>query len=197
MLHEPKVRYSDEDLLEFKNLIDEKLAKAQEELDFTQKQIDELNENGFNQQGGDWYDDSTAHTDLELLQRMAARQQRHIQDLRNALLRIQNKTYGICTITGQLIDKNRLRLVPHATKSIDGKNIANAQKDSSADSGGADAFGAPVEEGNRPVTKPIGDKVRLPAGKRPSAGGEEWEMDNETMEDSGYTPRQKFDDDDE
>ena len=104
MTHEPKVRYSDEELLEFKQIIDKKLAKALEELDFTQKQIDELNENGFNQQGGDWYDDSSAHTDLEMQQRMAARQQRHIQDLRNALLRIQNKTYGICIVTGQLID---------------------------------------------------------------------------------------------
>ena len=124
MSNDLKVRYSDEDLLEFKQLIEEKLAKAEEELNFTQKQIDELNENGFNQQGGDWYDDSSAHTDLEMQQRMAARQQRHIQDLRNALLRIQNKTYGICIVTGQLIDKSRLRLVPHATKSIDGKNMS-------------------------------------------------------------------------
>jgi len=197
MTHEPKVRYSDEDLQEFKVLIEEKLSKAQEELDFTQKQIDELNENGFNQQGGDWYDDSTAHTDLELLQRMAIRQQRHIQDLRNALLRIQNKTYGICTITGQLIDKNRLRLVPHATKSIDGKNIANAQKDSSSESGGSDVFGLGNEEGPRPVAKPIGDKVRLPVGKRPSGGGEDWEVDNEAMEETPRYNNRKFDDDDE
>jgi hypothetical protein len=113
------------------------------------------------------------------------------------LLRIQNKTYGICTVTGQLIDKNRLRLVPHATKSIDGKNIANAGKDSSSDSDTPDQFGTPTEEGSRPATKPIGDKVRLPAGKRPGANKEDWELDNETMEDAGYTPRQKFDDDDE
>lgn len=195
MSHEPKVRYSDEDLLEFKQIIDEKLAKALEELAFTQKQIDELNENGFNQQGGDWYDDSSAHTDLEMQQRMAARQQRHIQDLRNALLRIQNKTYGICIVTGQLIDKNRLRLVPHATKSIDGKNIANAGKEAPSESG-SEAFGNP-EEDNRPAAKPIGDKVRLPGAKRPAVSKEDWEMDNETMEDAGYTGRQKFDDDDE
>lgn len=195
MTHEPKVRYSDEDLLEFKQIIDKKLEKALEELEFTQKQIDELNENGFNQQGGDWYDDSSAHTDLEMQQRMAARQQRHIQDLRNALLRIQNKTYGICTVTGQLIDKNRLRLVPHATKSIDGKNIANAGKELPTEPA-TDAFGNPEEE-SRPAAKPIGDKVRLPGGKRPAANKEDWEMDNETMEDAGYSNRQKFDDDDE
>ncbi len=196
MTHEPKIRYSDEELQEFKVLIDEKLVKAQEELDFTQKQIDELNENGFNQQGGDWYDDSTAHTDLELLQRMAARQQRHIQDLKNALLRIQNKTYGICIITGQLIDKNRLRLVPHATKSIDGKNIANSSKDLPSDTAGNELFGTPGEESSRPASKPIGDKVRLPISKRPSSGGEDWEIDNESMEDAGYNAR-KFDDDEE
>lgn len=192
MSHEPPVRYSDEDLEAFKVLIEGKIAKAEEELAYTQKQIEELNENGFNQQGGDWYDDSSAHTDLELLQRMSLRQQRHIQDLRNALLRIQNKTYGICTVTGQLIDKNRLRLVPHATKSMEGKTIANAGKEVPAE-GSVDAFG---EETERPAAKPIGDKVRLSINTRVSANGEDWDG-SETMESAeGYTA-QKFDDDDE
>ncbi|MBL7805067.1 MAG: TraR/DksA family transcriptional regulator [Saprospiraceae bacterium] len=192
MVNEPKVRYSDEELQEFKTLIDEKIAKAQEELDFTNQQIAELNENGFNQQGGDWYDDSTAHTDLELLQRMAARQQRHVQDLKNALLRIQNKTYGICIVTGQLIDKQRLRLVPHATKSIDGKNIANAGKEVPLEGGDGEAFPGTDE---RPA-KPIGDKVRIASGKRPPRnGGDDWEPDNESMEDAGYT--RKFEEGDE
>jgi RNA polymerase-binding transcription factor DksA len=198
MSHDLKVRYSDEELQEFKVLIDEKLAKAQEELDFTQQQIAELNENGFNQQGGDWYDDSTAHTDLELLQRMAQRQQRHIQDLRNALLRIQNKTYGVCIVTGQLIDKNRLRLVPHATKSIDGKNIANANAAPSGDSGATASAADPfLDDSERPAAKPVADKVRLPNAKRPRTGsGEDWEVDNETLEDAGYNAK-KFDDDEE
>jgi RNA polymerase-binding transcription factor DksA len=129
MSNELKVRYSDEDLLEFREIVEAKLKMAQDELHTTEQQIADLNENGFNQQGGDWYDDSTAHTDLEMLQRLLQRQQRHVQDLKNALLRIQNKTYGICIVTGQLISKERLRLVPHATKSIDGKNIANAGRD--------------------------------------------------------------------
>jgi RNA polymerase-binding transcription factor DksA len=198
MSHDLKVRYSDEDLLEFKELIDKKLAQAQDELNTTQQQITDLNENGFNQQGGDWYDDSTAHTDLEMLQRMMVRQQRYVQDLRNALLRIQNKTYGICSVTGQLIDKNRLRLVPHATKSIDGKNIANSGREAPVDANTADPFGAVGDGAERPSGKPIGDKVRLPQGKRPgrNGGGEDWETDNETMEDAGYTNR-KFEDDDE
>lgn len=200
MSHDLKVRYSDEDLQEFKVLIEDKLAKAQEELDFTQQQIAELNENGFNQQGGDWYDDSTAHTDLELLQRMAQRQQRHIQDLRNALLRIQNKTYGVCIVTGQLIDKQRLRLVPHATKSIDGKNIANANAAPSGDSNVTTSAPDPfLDDSERPAAKPVADKVRIPNAKRTRPGGaagEDWEMDNETLEDAGYNTK-KFDDDEE
>ena len=198
MSQELKVRYSDEDLQEFKVLIEEKLALSQEELNTTQQKIDDLNENGFNQQGGDWYDDSTAHTDLEMLQRMLTRQQRHVQDLKNALLRIHNKTYGICTVTGNLIEKERLRLVPHATKSVDGKNIANAgHRDTSGEAGG-EAFGN-SDDDERPAGNPIGDKVRLPNGKRPSrggGGGDDWEIDNETLEDAGYDKR-KFDDDDE
>ena len=118
MSNDLKVRYSDEDLQAFTVIVDERLQQAQEELSTTEKQIADLNENGFNQQGGDWYDDSTAHTDLEMLQRMLQRQQRFVQDLKNALLRIHNKTYGICIVTGELISKERLRLVPHATKEL-------------------------------------------------------------------------------
>lgn len=194
-MNEPKIRYSDEDLQEFKVLIDAKLAQAQEELNTTQQQIADLNENGFNQQGGDWYDDSTTHTDLEMLQRMLVRQQRYVQDLKNALLRIHNKTYGICSVTGVLIDKSRLRLVPHATKSIDGKNLANSGKEYATDTTG-DFFTTGVEENDRPIGKPIGDKVRLP-GKRPTQpNGDDWESENETLEDTSYD-RRKFEDDEE
>lgn len=194
MVNELKIRYSDEELAEFRELIDQKLLQAQEELTTTERQISDLNENGFNQQGGDWYDDSTAHTDLEMLQRMMTRQQRYVQDLKNALLRIHNKTYGICTITGQLISKERLRLVPHATKSIDGKNIANSGKPAVVT--GNDPFNA-LDSEERPSGKPIGDKVRLPQGKRPSqTNGEDWEMDNESLEGAGYNKR-KFEDEDD
>ena len=96
-----------------------------------------------------------------------------------------------------LIEKERLRLVPHATKSVDGKNIANAGH-REAGEGGGDAFTSPDDD-ERPSGKPIGDKVRLPIGKRPprsSAGGDDWEVDNEAMEDSGYEKR-KFEDDEE
>jgi RNA polymerase-binding transcription factor DksA len=116
------VRYSDEELRQFKELIDEKLVKALQEIAFTREQMIEMNENSNNQQSGDWTDESTSHTEMEMLNNLLARQQQFIRNLENALLRIQNKTYGICTITGQLIDKNRLRLVPHATKSVEAKN---------------------------------------------------------------------------
>lgn len=196
MSNEPKVRYSDEELQEFKALIDDKIAKSAEELQFTQQQIAELNENGFNQQGGDWYDDTSSHTDLEMLQRMMVRQQKHIQDLKNALLRIQNKTYGICTVTGQLIDKQRLRAVPHATKSVDGKNIANSGKEPGGENGGpTDPLGLGAEDNGKGAGKPIADKVRIPNVKKTSANGDDWEPDNETLEDAGY--RRRRDEDDE
>lgn len=196
MSNDLKVRYSDEDLQAFKVLVDERLVQAQNELSTTEKQIADLNENGFNQQGGDWYDDSTAHTDLEMLQRMLQRQQRFVQDLKNALLRIHNKTYGICTVTGELISKERLRLVPHATKSMDGKAQASSSvRPSTGGVGGEDTFDLDSED--RPIGKPIGDKVRLTNGKRPThASGDDWEIDNETIEDAGYT-RRKNDDDEE
>ncbi len=193
MSNDPKTRYSDEDLLEFKNLIEDRITKAQQELDFTEQQIAELNENGFNQQGGDWNDDATIHSDLEFLQRMATRQQRLLQDLRNALLRIQNKTYGICTVTGQLIDKSRLRLVPHATKSIDGKNIANANKPTAVE--GGESFPT-IEETEKPPAKPVSEKVRLGANKRTPKVADDWEVTDETLEDAGYN-QQKFDDEEE
>ncbi|MFN0035222.1 MAG: TraR/DksA family transcriptional regulator [Saprospiraceae bacterium] len=195
MSNDLKVRYSDEDLQEFKVLVDERLVQAQEELSTTERQIADLNENGFNQQGGDWYDDSTAHTDLEMLQRMLQRQQRFVQDLKNAALRVINKTYGICIVTGELISKERLRLVPHATKSMDGKAQSSTTARPTQTGGSSDPFDADLEE--RSAGKPIGDKVRLTNGKRPThASGDDWEIDNEALEDAGYT-RRKNDDDDE
>lgn len=114
-------RYSDEDLQEFKALIESKLAVAKDELNFMRDQILELNENSGDQQGGDWFDDSNIHNELEMLNNMVIRQQQFVRNLENALIRIQNKTYGICSVTGQLIEKKRLLLVPHATKSMEAK----------------------------------------------------------------------------
>ena len=121
-----KTRYSDTELAEFKLLIDEKLTAARKELNYLQEQIVEMNENNSDVQGSDWFDDSSIHSEVELLNNMAIRQRQFIQNLENALIRIENKTYGICIITGNLIDKKRLLLVPHATKSIEAKHIEQA-----------------------------------------------------------------------
>ena len=188
-MEEPKVRYSEADLQEFKDLIEQKMAVAKEELVFTQAQIAELNDTGFNQQNGDMYDDSGAHTDLEFKQRMATRQVKFIEDLQNALYRIQNGTYGVCTVTGMLIPKERLRAVPHATKSVDGKLIANKNKPGMPPPSASDAsievdpFGT---DDKRLAGKPVSDKVRLGGIKQANGRSEEWEVDNETIEDAGY-----------
>ena len=115
-------RYSDEELQEFKVLIDEKLDATRKEVQFLRTQMMEINENSSNQQSGDWTDESSSHTEMEMLNNMLGRQQQFLRNLENATLRIQNKTYGICSLTGQLISKERLRLVPHATKSVEAKN---------------------------------------------------------------------------
>jgi DnaK suppressor protein len=194
MADDIKVRYSDEDLAEFKALIEQKILKSKEELAFTQQEIVDLSETGFNQQNGDMYDDSGAHFDLEFKQRLATRQQKYIDDLQKALYRIQNKTYGICTVTGNLIPKERLRVVPHATKTVDGKIIANKNIiPPGAEIAASDPF--LVEETKKPLGKPVGDKVRIPNTKRPASAGDDWEPDNETIEDAGYRARKNDEED--
>ncbi len=115
------VRYSDAELQEFKALIEGKLEKAQTQLDSLREQILEIAENSGDDHGVDWVDDSSTGNDVEMLNNMAIRQRRYIQDLQNALIRIRNKAYGICTVTGELIDKKRLRAVPTTTKSLAAK----------------------------------------------------------------------------
>lgn len=114
-------RYSDEDLVEFKKIIDQKLDLAKENLQGLESQLLEVTENNFNEFGGDWMDDTETNNELEYLNNMIIRQKKYIQDLDNALVRIKNKTYGVCVVTGKLIDKKRLMAVPHATKSLEAK----------------------------------------------------------------------------
>lgn len=115
------IRYSDADLQEFRTLIESKLEKARIELDYLQEQIVEITENADSDYGGDWMDDSSTTNDVEMLNNMAIRQRKYIRDLENAMLRVNNKTYGICMVSGQLIDKKRLLAVPTATKSLEAK----------------------------------------------------------------------------
>lgn len=116
-----KARYSDEELEEFKALILEKLEFAKTELTGIEQQMMELRENMSDEQGGDWFDDSSIHTEIEFMTKLAERQRQFVQNLELALVRIKNKSYGICSVTGELIDKQRLLLVPHATKSVQAK----------------------------------------------------------------------------
>lgn len=122
-------RYSDQELKEFKVLIDKKLEHAKEQLQNLQDQILEITENSGDEHGGDWVDDSSTNTEVEMLNTMAIRQRKFIADLENALIRIKNKTYGICVISGELIDKRRLLAVPTTTKSLSAKTEQNKQEE--------------------------------------------------------------------
>lgn len=114
-----KSRYSDEELEEFRVLIQEKLDTAKQQLEFYLQQIGELAENPDSKLKG--LDDASSTMESERLYTNAARQRKHIQHLENALIRIKNKVYGVCRQTGKLIAKERLRAVPHATLSIEAK----------------------------------------------------------------------------
>jgi RNA polymerase-binding transcription factor DksA len=114
-------RYSDEDLAVFKNQIEQKLEISFQQLKFLLDRIENISESTGND--GDWMDDSSNAQDTEMLHAMVGRQRKHIRDLENALIRIQNKRYGICIVTGQLIDKRRLMAVLTTTKSLEAKNF--------------------------------------------------------------------------
>lgn len=119
-------RYSDEDLAEFNEMISEKLVKAKEQLVQLQEQLTELNNSGDENRAGT-FDDGASNWQREHISKLAARQQTFVRSLEHAMVRIRNKTYGVCSITGDLISKERLKLVPHATKSIEGKHSSQGE----------------------------------------------------------------------
>lgn len=114
-----KTRYSDEELEEFRNIIEDKLEKARKQLNFYLKQLAEMSDNPDAKIRN--LEDGTGSAEREQVTILAARQRSLIQHLENALLRVKNKAYGVCRATGKLISKERLRAVPHATLSIDAK----------------------------------------------------------------------------
>lgn len=117
------LRYSDQDLAEFKAIIQRKLESAKEEYQYLVEQIKHENENGTDDTGSTYVsiDDGSASQQKENVGALASRQQKFIDNLEKALVRIENKTYGICRVTGKLISKERLRAVPHTTQSIEAK----------------------------------------------------------------------------
>ena len=122
---EPKqtFKYSDEELAEFKELILNRLELSRKELTFLNGLITRKDESGTEDTENRMsVDDGSNAMERENLSQMASRQIQFISNLEKALIRIENKTYGICRVTGLLIDKARLRAVPHATLSIEAKN---------------------------------------------------------------------------
>lgn len=119
-----KTRYSDEELAEFKQLILEKLEKAQVDYQLLRNVITHNNENDTEDTSPTFklIEEGASMLSKEEAGQLAQRQEKFIQHLRAALIRIENKSYGICRETGQLISKERLRAVPHATLSIAAKN---------------------------------------------------------------------------
>ncbi|MBB4119343.1 RNA polymerase-binding transcription factor DksA [Mesonia hippocampi] len=122
---EIKDRYSDADLAEFKTIILEKIEKAQAQLEVYQSAYTNDSNNGTDDTSPTFkaFDEGSETMSKEANSQLAIRQEKFIRDLKNALIRIENKTYGICRVTGKLIKKERLRLVPHATLSIEAKNM--------------------------------------------------------------------------
>ncbi len=118
-------RYSDKDLKEFEDLIHSKLTQAKADLDELRQSLSHEGDNSTDDTSPTFkmMEDGNDTMSREEVAQLAARQEKFIQSLENALLRIKNKTYGICRVTGKLIPKERLRLVPHATLSIEAKNM--------------------------------------------------------------------------
>ncbi len=122
---EEKMRYSDADLAEFKDIILKKIEKAQSDLELIKSAyMNDLN-NGTDDTSPSFkaIEEKSKTMSKEANSQLAIRQEKFIRDLKNALFRVENKTYGVCKVTGKLISKERLKIVPHATMSIEAKNL--------------------------------------------------------------------------
>tara|TARA_Y100000817_G_C16646858_1_gene450939 strand:- start:50 stop:433 length:384 start_codon:yes stop_codon:yes gene_type:complete len=124
MMVDEKLRYSDADLAEFKEILLKKIEKAQADLDLIRSAyMNDLN-NGTDDTSPTFkaFEEGSETMSKEANSQLATRQEKFIRDLKNALFRVENKTYGVCKVTGKLISKERLKVVPHATMSIEAKN---------------------------------------------------------------------------
>ncbi len=118
-----QIRYSDADLAEFKQIILKKIEKAQADLDLIKSAyMNDLN-NGTDDTSPTFkaFEEGSETMSKEANSALAIRQEKFIRDLKNALVRIESKTYGVCRVTGKLIEKERLKVVPHATMSMEAK----------------------------------------------------------------------------
>ena len=124
-MNEEQVRFPDADLAEFKAIIQVKLDKAKSDLELIKSAyMNDLN-NGTDDTSPTFkaFEEGSETMSKEANSQLAIRQEKFIRDLKNALIRIENKTYGLCKVTGKLISKERLKIVPHATMSIEAKNL--------------------------------------------------------------------------
>lgn len=127
MAEKAKTQYSDKELSEFKEIIDTKLAEALQDLELLRGSLSHRDDHGTHDTSPTFkmMEDGSETLSREETAQLAARQEKFIQNLQAALVRIENKTYGICRATGKLIRKERLKLVPHATLSIEAKQAQN------------------------------------------------------------------------
>lgn len=125
MTETERTKYTDAELEEFKALINEKIRKATEQHDLIKSSYKNDSNNGTDDTSPTFkaFDEGSEVMSKEANSQLAIRQEKFIRDLKNALVRIENKTYGVCRVTGELINKERLKLVPHATLSIAAKNM--------------------------------------------------------------------------
>ncbi len=125
MSQEIRDRYNDSDLEEFKTLILDKIETAKKQLQLIESAYRNDSNNGTDDTSPTFkaFDEGSEVMSKETSSQLAIRQEKFIRDLNNALIRIENKTYGICRVTKRLINKERLKLVPHATLSIEAKNM--------------------------------------------------------------------------
>lgn len=125
MSTEVKTKYSDAELEEFRQIILEKLRQAEKDYEAIKETFMNGLDNGTDDTSPTFkaFEEGSETMSKEQNAQLAARQEKFIRDLKNALVRIENKTYGICRVTGKLINPERLKLVPHATLSIEAKNM--------------------------------------------------------------------------
>ncbi|HAP70931.1 MAG TPA: molecular chaperone DnaK [Cryomorphaceae bacterium] len=123
MAGKEKTRFSDKELQEFKEIILKKIDKAERDLDLLREQFANDKNNGTDDTSPQFksFEEGSSVMSKESNSQLAARQEKFIRDLKNALIRIENKTYGLCRVTGKLIEAERLKLVPHATMSMEAK----------------------------------------------------------------------------
>jgi DnaK suppressor protein len=122
-----KNRYTDKELERFKKLIVQKIDQAKQDLDLLKSAYMNDSDNGTDDTSPTFkaFEEGSETMSKEANTQLALRQEKFIRDLKNALIRIENKTYGVCRVTGKLIKKKRLMIVPHATLSIEAKNMQN------------------------------------------------------------------------